>query len=267
MPSTAQNGSVSRIVARLSPGAGVVTTRGDVHYVVTEYGIAYLHGKSVQERAIALMSIAHPDFREQLLREALEAKYVRSEMRDVEGKIRIGPPEQRTSMLLGDGTQISFRHLHPTDVARMKELLYALSKETIFYRFMAPLKQFSQKQIQDFVYVDHRSEVAVAATLPAPGGDDIIAVGRYFLNPKTNRAEVAFVVRDQWQNHGIGTYLLKVLATIAKRHGISGFTAEVLRPEQGHANRAQQVRRQSHQQAAPGRLQATRSTSGRRVEG
>ena len=60
MPSTARDGKVSRVVGQLSPGAGVVTTRGDVHYVVTEYGVAYLHGKSVQERAIAMISIAHP---------------------------------------------------------------------------------------------------------------------------------------------------------------------------------------------------------------
>jgi acyl-CoA hydrolase/GNAT superfamily N-acetyltransferase len=229
LPSTAQNGAVSRIVSRLSPGGGVVTTRGDVHYVVTEHGVAYLHGKSVQERAIALISIAHPDFREQLLQDAIEAKYVRQEMQDVEGKVRIGPPEYRTSMLLGDGTQINFRHIHPTDLPRMKDLLYALSQQTVFYRFMAPLKKFSQKQIQDFVYVDHRSEVAIVATLPAPHGEDILAVGRYFLNPKTNRAEVAFVVRDDWQNHGIGTFLLNALTIIAKRQGIGGFTAEVLR--------------------------------------
>ncbi len=83
--------------------------------------------------------------------------------------------------------------------------------------------------MQDFVYVDQRSEVAIVGTLPAPGGEDIIAVGRYYLNPKTNRAEVAFVVRDQWQNRGIGSFLLKTLTAIAKHHGISGFTAEVLR--------------------------------------
>ncbi len=229
MPSTVQEGKSSRIVSRLSPGAGVVTTRGDVHYVVTEYGAAYLHGKSVQERAIALISIAHPDFREQLLAEAIDAKYVRPEMRDVEGKLRVGPPELKTSLLLNDGTQINFRHIHPTDLPRMKDLLYALSQETVFYRFMAPLKQFSPKQIQDFVYVDHRSEVAIVATLPAAHGEDIIAVGRYYLNPKTNRAEVAFVVRDNWQNRGIGTFLLKTLSSVAKGHGISGFTAEVLR--------------------------------------
>lgn len=67
LPSTAQNGTVSRIVTRLSPGAGVVTTRAGVNYVVTEYGVAYLHGKSVSERALALISIAHPKFRAQHL--------------------------------------------------------------------------------------------------------------------------------------------------------------------------------------------------------
>ncbi|HEX9735680.1 MAG TPA: acetyl-CoA hydrolase/transferase C-terminal domain-containing protein, partial [Thermoanaerobaculia bacterium] len=87
LPSTAKEGQVSRIVARLSPGAGVVTTRADVHYVVTEYGVAYLHGKSVQERALALISVAHPDFRAQLVRDAIEARYLSAEHKDVEGRV------------------------------------------------------------------------------------------------------------------------------------------------------------------------------------
>lgn len=111
----------------------------------------------------------------------------------------------------------------------MKELLYALSHETVYYRFMSAQKQFSQRQIQEFVYVDHRSEVAVVGTLPEASGEEIVAVGCYYLNPKTNRAEVAFVVHDRWQNLGIGTFLLSYLTNIAKSHGISGFTAEVLR--------------------------------------
>lgn len=68
LPSTARRGEVSRIVAQLQPGAGVVTSRGDVHYVVTEYGIAALHGKTIRERARALIAIAHPSFREELER-------------------------------------------------------------------------------------------------------------------------------------------------------------------------------------------------------
>jgi len=64
--STAKDGTISRIVPMLSPGAGVVTSRGLVRYVVTEYGVAYLHGKTIRERALALINIAHPKFREEL---------------------------------------------------------------------------------------------------------------------------------------------------------------------------------------------------------
>jgi RimJ/RimL family protein N-acetyltransferase len=70
--------------------------------------------------------------------------------------------------------------------------------------------------------------MAIVGTLPEAHGEDIIAIGRYYLNPRTNRAEVAFIVRDKWQNRGIGTFLLKYLVTIAKRNGIAGFTAEVM---------------------------------------
>ncbi len=98
----------------------------------------------------------------------------------------------------------------------------------MYYRFMGHQKIVPRKQIQDFVYIDHRNDVAIVGTLPEASGEDIIAVGRYYLDPKTNRAEVAFVVRDQWQNHGIGTFLLQHLTRIARRNGIRGFTAEVL---------------------------------------
>jgi acetyl-CoA hydrolase len=66
LPSTAKEGKVSRIVDALLEGSGVVTSRADVHYVVTEYGVANLHGRSLRERALALIECAHPDFREEL---------------------------------------------------------------------------------------------------------------------------------------------------------------------------------------------------------
>jgi acetyl-CoA hydrolase len=76
LPSTASRGSVSRIVIELQPGAGVVTTRGDVGYVVTEYGVAALHGRSIRQRARALIDIAHPAFREQLEHDARRLHYL-----------------------------------------------------------------------------------------------------------------------------------------------------------------------------------------------
>lgn len=228
MPSTAQGGKVSRIVTHLSEGAGVVTTRAGVQYVVTEYGVAYLHGKSVQERALALISVAHPRFRADLLKQAIEAKYLSTEMADKEGKIMVGPKELRTTYLLNDGTQINFRPIHPTDEPRMRELFYKLSEATIYYRFMSHQKRVPRRQIQDFVYIDHRNDVAIVGTLPEASGEEIIAIGSYYLDPKTNLAEVAFVVSDAWQNHGIGSFLLRYLIRIARRNGIRGFTAEVL---------------------------------------
>jgi acyl-CoA hydrolase/GNAT superfamily N-acetyltransferase len=228
LPSTARKGTVSRIVGRLTPGAGVVTTRGDVNYVVTEYGAAYLHGKSVEERALALISIAHPDFRAGLLREALEDKYVRQELSDIEGSIVVGPRELRTTCLLPDGTAVAFRPVHPTDEPRMRDLFHQLSRQSIYYRFMSHMRWVPSKQIQHFVYIDHRTEVAVVGTLPVAGGEEIIALGGYYLEPTTNRAEVAFVVRDEWQSRGIGAFMFRFLTAIARRNGISGFTAEVL---------------------------------------
>ena len=75
LPSTAAAGKYSRIVAELTPGAGVVTTRGHVHWVVTEYGAVNLHGLSLRQRAEQLISIAHPDFRAELKQQLLAIRY------------------------------------------------------------------------------------------------------------------------------------------------------------------------------------------------
>lgn len=76
LPSTAKNDTLSRIVLHLDEGAGVVTSRGDVHFVATEFGVAYLHGRSIRERAKALIAIAHPKFRDQLTEEAKKVKFL-----------------------------------------------------------------------------------------------------------------------------------------------------------------------------------------------
>lgn len=76
MPSTAKKGTQSRIVLDLKPGAAVTTSRGDVHYIVTEFGIAHLHGKTLRERAKALIAIAHPDFQEELERQSYSSELV-----------------------------------------------------------------------------------------------------------------------------------------------------------------------------------------------
>jgi GNAT superfamily N-acetyltransferase len=228
LPSTADGGGLSRIVATLRPGAGVVTTRVAVHYVVTEYGIAYLRGKSVQERVMALITVAHPDFREGLLAKAVEYKWVHPEMADIEGRLFVGPEEVRTTTVLDDGTLVGFRAMSPTDEPATRDLFYSLSQETLYYRYMSHLERIPRKQLRNYVYIDHRNEVAIVGTLREAHGEEIIAMGGYYLDQKTNRAEVAFIVRDDWQRRGIGSFIMKHLTNIAKRNGIAGFTAEVL---------------------------------------
>jgi len=229
LESTRDRGSASRIVAHLARAANVTATCCEVHYVVTEFGVAYLHGKSLQERALALISIAHPNFRAALLAEAIRDGYISSDLATIEGKVFVAPQELRTSLLLDDGTKISFRPMHPTDERQVRDLLHSLSPKSFHHRFMSNMTRIPQKQIQDFVYIDYRSEMAIVGTVPEAHGEEIIAIGRYYLTPPANRAEVAMIVRDQWQNRGIGTFLMNFLIGIAKRSGIRGFRAEVLR--------------------------------------
>ncbi|MFH1676224.1 MAG: GNAT family N-acetyltransferase, partial [bacterium] len=233
LPSTTEDGKESRIVVHLSKGAGVITTRGDVHYIVTEYGSAYLHGKSVQERALALISVAHPDFREKLLKDAIAAKFLHPRMAEIKGRFKVGSSDLHAAFVLDDGTQINFRPIHPTDPERVKDLFYKLSEETVYLRFMSRIKRLQHKQIHDLVFVDHRDEVIIVGTLNEAYGEEIIAIGGYYLNPRTNRAEVAFLVHDRWQRKGIGKFLFKLLTNIAKSHGIAGFTAETLPQNKG----------------------------------
>ncbi|WP_028584311.1 bifunctional acetyl-CoA hydrolase/transferase family protein/GNAT family N-acetyltransferase [Desulfogranum mediterraneum] len=229
MPSLDEFGTRSRIVTTLQPGSGVVITRGTVHYVVTEYGVAYLHGKSIQERVMALISIAHPDFREQLFAEAVEAKYLRPDLARFGSRFIVpGEERMRASYLMPEGINVDIRSIRPTDEPHMRDLVYNLSQETIFYRFMNH-QRFTHRHIQDFVYIDHRRDVCIVGTIPEAHGDQIIAVGRYYLNESTNMAEVAFIVRDNWQSKGLGSFFFQHLIKIAKGNGIAGFTAEVLR--------------------------------------
>jgi len=187
-----------------------------------------VHGKTVHERALALISIAHPEFRARLLDQAIEAKYVRPELAEAEGGVVAAPPGLKTTYLLEDGTQVAFRPVHPTDEEPMRRLFHQLSQETLYRRFMSRIGSVPRRQIQDLVFIDHRAQVAVVGVLPAQSGDEIIAVAAYYLDSVTNRAEVAFVVADTWQGRGLGTFMFRHLASIARSNGIRGLTAEVL---------------------------------------
>ncbi len=228
MPSTAKAGQISRIVAHLTEGAGVVTTRGDVHYVVTEYGTAYLHGKNIRERALALINIAHPKFRTKLIQAAKAHNYIYQDQIELDTEQTAYPEELERYDTLRDGTEIFFRPVKPTDEAALSEMLYSLSQTSIRTRYMTQTMTFPHRDVQQLTNIDYLQNLSVVGTVPGVSGEQIVAIAQYFLDPKTEAAEVAFIVQDVWQQKGMGTLLLDYLTQIAKQRGVKQFYAKVL---------------------------------------
>ncbi len=225
LPSTAKEDTVSRIVPHLSDGAGVVTTRGDVHYVVTEYGVAYLHGKSLRERAIALIQIAHPRFREQLLAETKANKYLQED--------QVVPTEAVYPVAMEhterfEGVELFFRPVKSSDERLFQEYLYKLSERSVQLRFFQIRKAFPHDFAQEAVSGDYVEKLGIVATLGTSDMSPIVASGHWILDFNENMAEVAFSVAEGYHRKGIGTHLLRFLMRVARERGIRGFKATVL---------------------------------------
>ena len=228
LPSTAEDGTISRIVPMLKPGAGVVTSRGDVHYIVTEYGVAYLHGKTMRERALSLVSIAHPKFRPWLLAEAKARHLVYADQIEPEFSTPIYPDRLERWVKLKDGTDVFVRPLRMTDEPALRDMFYSLSEETVYHRFFRHMPTLPHARLQAFMRTDYEHIMVLVATPENAEDQPLLAVARYDLDRRTNMAEVAFVVRDDWQGKGLGTQLFGAITAAAREQGIAGFTATVL---------------------------------------
>jgi len=226
--STARGGEVSRIVPALSGGDGVTLTRGDVHYVVTEYGIAYLHGKNMRERAMALISVAHPKFRPWLLREAKDRNLIYRDQAYVPGKRGEYPESLETHRTTRDGVEILLRPVRISDEPLLKDFFYSLSDRSTYRRFLSARKDMPHERLQEFVVIDYTAEMVILAVSEEEEREIVVGVGQYGIDVETHTADVALVVRDDEQERGIGTEILAYLTVLAKREGLLGFTAEVL---------------------------------------
>ncbi|MFZ2042101.1 MAG: GNAT family N-acetyltransferase [Desulfobacterales bacterium] len=231
LPATAEQGTKSRIVPALGDTA-VVVPRGDVHYVVTEYGAVNLFGKSLQERAMAMISIAHPDFREELFSQAKEMGLLGAE-RTLKESVHGVYPVKLEEIIEVDGEEITIRPSKPVDERRIQEHFYTLDKADVVSRFFHEKTSFLRGDVESMYAIDYVNDLTILALVGEFGFGKVVAVGEYLLDPASNMAEVAFSVSREYQGKRLGRILIRKLAEAARENGISGLMAYTSPQNQG----------------------------------
>jgi RimJ/RimL family protein N-acetyltransferase len=210
----------------LETGDGVGIARSDVHYVITEYGIAYLFGKSIRERALALIEVAHPNCREELLDAAKRLGYVLPEQ--YLPSQAAYPVHEERKVTLKNGASVLLRPAHASDAGALRAQFHHLTPEQVYTRFFRWARSLSYTELQTLCNVNQETEVAFVAVIGPRESETVVGSACYFLNSTTNLAECAFMVDPEWQGLGLGTALQARLQEYATGRGVRGFVAEIL---------------------------------------
>ena len=215
LPSTTKDGKTSRIVAHITEGGGVVTSRGHVSFVVTEFGIASLQGKSIRERALELIRIAHPKFREQLLADVRKHYWVPEYQASSPSSV---PELGAIEMKKFNFAQINYilRPLAPADERKLQEFFYSHNKETLLMRYNHHITQMTREKSCNLVSVNQHTDLALCFTKKDDLGEAIEAVARYYYLESINSAEVAFVIKESLRGRGMASTLLNEMIAIAR---------------------------------------------------
>lgn len=220
----------------------VTIPRADVHWVITEYGTAYLFGRSLAERAVALIEIAHPGARQALLGAAIDRGLVgpKQQLRSRSAY----PVAEVRDVRLRDGRQVCVRPTRTSDSGAMQELFHRLSEEDVESRFLQKLSSLTDTVAQYLCSVDYEQEMAFAAVVGPSEHERIVAASSYYLSPATGLAEVAYMVDPEWQGTGLGALLHARMFEYAQARGVRGFRADVL---MGNTRMMRVFKRAGHQ--------------------
>ena len=223
LTSTSSDGKKSRIVPMLCDTAPVVP-RSDVQYVVTEFGAVNLFGKSLQERALALISIAHPDFRGGLFFEAQKLGLLAAE-RTLNDSIHGIYPVKFEAEVAINGDAVMIRPAKPDDERRIQEHFYTLEKNDVVARFFHDKDAFVNEEVAGISQIDYINNLTIVAVVGEIGFERVIAVAEYLLDPAKNLAEVAFSISTDFQRKRLGRILIRKLSEAARENGICGLFA------------------------------------------
>ena len=204
------------------------STLGVVKYIVTEYGVANLFGKSIRERALAMIEIAHPMHREDLLRQAKALNYVYPDQIFVTKHTANYPAHLETRKTLKGGLEVKIRPIKLSDEDMMRRLFYNFSDESKYFRYFAAKPVMPHKEMQKYVNIDYSNILAIVALVEKGRNEKIIAEARYAYDKNTNAYEVAFIVDEEFQGKGVASFLFNYLIKIARDRNIARFIAYVL---------------------------------------
>ena len=214
LPSTARNHTVSRIVPELPQGSSVVTTRGDVHYVVTEFGVARLWGKSLKQRALELIRIAHPDFHNDLLDQIKDKKYFhfQKELVDPESRYPYGFEKKRKF----SGKELQIRPCRVTDQDRVFDFLNGLNRKELENEIYDLEEFLSPKSVREILQIDYDTSISLLGLETGEEESDVVAMAN--LNPGKERgvSELRLFVSDDYRKLGLGSYLTHRLIDFAR---------------------------------------------------
>jgi GNAT superfamily N-acetyltransferase len=226
----------SNILFSLPRGTGVSITRADVEYVVTEYGTAYLYGKSIRERCLALIEIAHPDFRQELLTSAKQYHYL-SQSQPGKSVQSVYPSQFECIHTTKSGRQVFVRPIKAADIDKLRSFFHKLSDHSVYLRYFRIMKSMPQCILQQTTDVDYSTDMAIVALSPPTGvgvPQELVGIAQWISDIHNHGVpEIAFQVRDDWQGEGLGTYLFSRLVEIARNLGERELKADVLADNRG----------------------------------
>jgi len=202
--------------------------REAVDMIVTEQGVAHIRGRSLRERAQALIEVAHPDDRPRLVEEAKAAKILYEDQIFIAASANFYPADIRVKETFKGGLEVRFRAIKPSDEEEMRHLFYRFSDTAVYYRYFTAIKAMPHRKMQQYVNVDYREALSIVGLVGEPGMGHIVAEGRFVKHRGKPLADIAFVVDEAYNGQGIATFLFKLLIQLAKDRGLKGFTADVL---------------------------------------
>lgn len=222
----------SRIRPLLKEGEGVTIARADVHYVVTEWGIENLFAKSIQERALRLIQIADPEFRDWLLERAKQLGYIR-EGYVLESKSAYPEHEERKVTLKNNET-VLIRPAKASDFGGMQELFYHhLHIEDIETRFHGRLSYLPESKYDFLTNVDYEKTMAFVAVAGEPEDEKIIGNSAYAIvessysrDKSIDLAEFGYLIHPNWQGAGLGSAIKQRMIEYAKSKNVKGYFEE-----------------------------------------